>query len=85
MRRAHIPLQRLKWNNVNTVNYVDILLIQCYTGWRPQELGLIRIENVDLEKTNNDSEDKTKAEQTESYLIHSKIFNLVESKDTKKH
>ncbi len=36
------------WNNVDTIQYVDIVLIQRYSGWRPQELGLIEIKNVDL-------------------------------------
>lgn len=35
------------WANIND-RYVRILLIQCYSGWRPQELGLIKLENVDL-------------------------------------
>lgn len=37
------------WNNLYDVDYVDVLLIQCYSGWRPQELGLLKMENVDLE------------------------------------
>lgn len=30
--------------------YVKVVLIQCYMGWRPQELGLIELEKVNLEK-----------------------------------
>lgn len=37
------------WDNVN-VGYVDIVLIQCYMGWRPQELGLITLDNVHLDE-----------------------------------
>lgn len=82
MRRAHIPFTEVEmeklWNNVDAVNYVDILLIQCYTGWRPQELRLIRIENVDLEKRIMTGGIKTKAGTNRVVPIHSKIFNLVE-------
>ena len=37
------------WKNIE-INYVDLILIQCYTGFRPQELGYIELKNVDLEK-----------------------------------
>lgn len=50
-KRAHMPFTEGEietlWNNTN-INYVDIILIQCYTGFRPQELGLIKLSNVDL-------------------------------------
>ena len=36
------------WDNLYKVPYVDILLIQCYSGWRPQELGLIELKNIDF-------------------------------------
>lgn len=36
------------WDNIYKIPYIDVLLIQCYGGWRPQELGLIEIKNVDL-------------------------------------
>lgn len=48
-KRGHIPFTteelKILWANVNIKQYVDVILIQCYSGWRPQELGLI---NVDL-------------------------------------
>ena len=40
----------LLWNHVDDKNYADLVIIQCYGGWRPQELGLIELENVDLDK-----------------------------------
>lgn len=52
-KRAHIAFTDAEietlWNNTN-INYVDLILIQCYTGFRPQELGLIRLDEVDLDK-----------------------------------
>lgn len=52
-KRAHMPFteseMKILWDNTN-INYVDVILIQCYSGFRPQELGLIKLENVDLEK-----------------------------------
>lgn len=37
------------WENVDKVPYVDIMLINCYLGMRPQELGLIKLVNIDME------------------------------------
>ena len=48
---------KILWDNVDKKTYVDVLLIQCYSGWRPQELGLIELKDVDL------SEEKTIMEQ----------------------
>lgn len=40
---------KILWDNVDTVPYVDVILINCYLGMRPQELGLIKLINIDLE------------------------------------
>ena len=52
-KKSHISFTQdemdILWDNSN-INYVDIILIQCYTGFRPQELGLIELKNVDLNK-----------------------------------
>lgn len=40
---------QILWENVDKVPYVDIMLINCYLGMRPQELLLIRLVNLDLE------------------------------------
>ena len=52
-KKSHISFTQdemdILWDNSN-INYVDIILIQCYTGFRPQELGLIELKNVDLDK-----------------------------------
>lgn len=51
-KRSHIPFTESEvktlWENINTIPYVNVLLIQCYMGWRPQELGLLRTSEVDL-------------------------------------
>lgn len=70
----------LLWESVYTIPYVDVLLIQCYSGWRPQELGLIRLENIDLEKNLIIGGLKTKAGINRIVPIHSKIQCLIEKK-----
>lgn len=70
----------LLWSHVNDTYGVDILLIQCYSGWRPQELGLIRLADVDLEKGSFRGGIKTKAGIDRIVPIHSRIRQIVERK-----
>lgn len=65
------------WNH-RYDEYTDIILIQCYGGWRPQELGLIKITNVDLENGYITGGMKTEAGTDRIVPIHSKIKDLVE-------
>lgn len=71
---------KVLWENINEVPLVDVLLIQCYSGWRPQELGLLRLENIDLENGFIVGGMKTKAGTGRLVPIHSKIRHLVEEK-----
>ena len=78
---GHIPFTQEEidklWDNLYKVPYVDIVLIQCYSGWRPQELGLIKLENVDLENGYMIGGMKTEAGENRTVPIHSKIKELV--------
>ena len=65
-------MQKL-WNNLYDVDYVDVLLIQCYSGWRPQELGLLKMENVDLENWFITGGMKTDAGKDRVVPVHPKI------------
>lgn len=65
------------WDNLYDVDYVDVLLIQCYSGWRPQELGLLKIENVDLENWFIVGGMKTDAGKDRVVPVHPKIRSLV--------
>lgn len=71
---------QLLWDNIYRYNYVDALIIQCYSGWRPQELGLLRVEDVDLEKWTFTGGMKTKAGKDRTVPIHTKIRPLVEKR-----
>ena len=68
---------QLLWNNVNDKRHIDAILIQCYSGWRPQELGLITIDNVDLENWTFKGGIKTDAGVDRVVPIHKKIRPLV--------
>lgn len=84
VKKEHIPftdeeMERL-WAHADDKRYVDVLLIQCYSGWRPQELGLLELENVDLENWTFKGGMKTDAGENRVVPIHSKIRHLVEQK-----
>ena len=81
LKRKHIPFKTHEietlWENINATPYVDIMLIQIYSGWRPQELGLIKLENVDTINWTFSGGMKTEAGTNRIVPIHSKIRHLV--------
>jgi len=81
VKKEHIPFteeeMQLLWKHVNDKICVDVLLIQCYSGWRPQELGLIELKNVDLENMTFRGGMKTDAGEDRIVPIHSRIQSLV--------
>ena len=82
VKKQHIPFtdeeMELLWNHVDDKNYADLVIIQCYGGWRPQELGLIELENVDLDQWIMIGGIKTEAGKNRIVPIHSRIRPLVE-------
>jgi integrase len=81
VKKSHIAftdseIQSL-WAHVDDKSYVDAMLIQCYSGWRPQELGLIELANVDLENWTFRGGIKTDAGTDRVVPIHSRIRPLV--------
>lgn len=83
-KRGHMPFTdkeiEILWNNVDTTQYVDVILIQCYSGWRPQELGLLKLENVDLKNWTFTGGMKTEAGTNRVVPIHPRIRHLVVQK-----
>ncbi len=83
-RRGHLPFSdkemQALWDCVDTIPYVDVILIQCYSGWRPQELGLLKLENVNLSTWEFTGGMKTDAGTDRIVPIHTKIRTLVEKK-----
>ncbi len=83
-RKGHVAFSekevRLLWENIHDVPYVDVILLQCYMGWRPQELCLLKIEDVNLEKGFIVGGMKTAAGKKRTVPIHDKIRTIVEQK-----
>lgn len=77
VKNEHIPFtdeeMDLLWKHADDKMLVDVLLIQCYSGWRPQELGLLELKNVDLKNWTFRGGIKTDAGTDRVVPIHSKI------------
>lgn len=80
-KKGHIPFTddelQLLWDNINNMKYVDVIIIQCYSGWRPQELGLLRLENINLNDWTFTGGMKTEAGTNRIVPIHSKIRDII--------
>ena len=84
VKKEHMPFTEEEmgrlWTHVDDKRFVDAMLIQCYSGWRPQELGLLELENIDLENWTFKGGMKTDAGMDRVVPIHSRIRPLVERK-----
>lgn len=65
------------WDNVDSLRFVDWILIQCYMGWRPQELAKLKLDDVHLDEGYITGGMKTDAGKNRIVPIHSRIFDLV--------
>lgn len=81
VKKGHIAFtdeeMELLWANIDKKPGVDIMLIQCYSGWRPQELGLLELNDVDLENWTFKGGMKTDAGENRVVPIHSRIQPIV--------
>ena len=70
------------WDNVDKVPFADMLLIGIYMGWRPQELAIIKLEDIDFDFLGGFIEGgmKTNAGKGRKVPIHDKIFPLVKKR-----
>ena len=66
----------LLWKNQKE-HYISILLIQCYSGWRPQELALLTVEDTNITEWTFKGGVKTEAGKNRTVPIHSCIRHLV--------
>lgn len=59
--------------------FVDMLLIGIYSGFRPQELAILKLSDVDLKEHTIIGGLKTDAGRNRVVPIHSRVYDLVES------
>lgn len=81
VKKNHITFtddeMRTLWSNTH-IAYVNWVLIQCYTGMRPQELCNIKLADVHLDQNIMYGGMKTKAGKNRAIPIHKNIISLVQ-------
>lgn len=81
VKNEHIPFTEeemaLLWEYLGKKEFVDVMLIQCYSGWRPQELAKLKLEDVDIKNWTFTGGMKTDAGVDRTVPIHPRIQSLV--------
>lgn len=70
---------QMLWDNID-YGFVDMVLIGIYSGWRPQELAILKISDIDLENNTMFGGLKTDAGRNRCVPIHSKIKGLISAR-----
>lgn len=68
------------WDMKDNVKFVDMILIGIYSGWRPQELAILKVADIDLEANTMFGGLKTKAGKNRYVPIHPLIKPLIENR-----
>ena len=68
------------WDNIDTIAFSDMILIGIYTGWRPQELSILQLKDIDLENGTIKGGLKTDAGKNRLVPIHPLIKPLIENR-----
>ena len=68
----------LLWKNLD-LRLADMVVVQCYSGWRPTEICRLRLEDVDIEQGFFKGGSKTEAGKNRLVPIHSKIMPIVKA------
>ena len=70
----------LLWENVDEVPFADMILIGIYSGWRPQELAILKNADIDLKAGTMKGGMKTDAGKNRIVPIHPLIRPLIEQR-----
>ncbi|MBP3854572.1 MAG: tyrosine-type recombinase/integrase [Ruminiclostridium sp.] len=80
VKRSHIIYtddeMRVLWEYTHNI-FVCMVLVQCYSGWRPQELLTLKVEDVDIENLTFRGGLKTESGRNRVVPIHSRISGIV--------
>lgn len=81
VKKEHIPFtdeeMEILWDNLDQKKYIDAMLVQCYSGWRPQEVCKLKLDDIDLENWTFKGGIKTQAGIDRVVPIHSKIKEII--------
>lgn len=83
-KKGHIAFSNeemdILWSNIDVVPNADLLVIQAYSGWRPQELGLLKLDRIDMENGFFIGGIKTDAGIDRIVPIHHRILPLIKNR-----
>lgn len=65
------------WNHVGSL-FVDMTIVQCYSGWRPGEILNLKLDALDIDNKTWMGGSKTRSGKNRTIPIHSKIYPIVE-------
>lgn len=71
---------QMLWNNLEQIPFVDMILIEIYSGWRPQELAILKTNDVDITSGTMRGGLKTDAGKNRIVPIHPLIKPLIEKR-----
>lgn len=66
------------WDNLYEIPFVDMILIGIYSGWRPQELAILKTADINLKERTMMGGMKSDDEKNRIVPIHPLIFPLIE-------
>lgn len=82
-KRSHISFSdaelQILWKN-KTLPFCDMVLIQCYSGWRPQELATLKLSNIDLKSGIMIGGMKTTSGTNRTVPIHPAVRKFIENR-----
>ena len=70
----------LLWDNADKIPFADMILIGIYSGWRPQELSILKVSDIDIEAGTMRGGLKTDAGKNRIVPIHKIIKPLIENR-----
>lgn len=65
------------WKSIEFVPFADMIIYACYSGWRPGELILLKVDDVDLKNGFIKGGIKTSAGKNRLVPIHSLVYPIV--------
>lgn len=68
------------WNSIDLDPTIEIILVQCYSGWRASELLQLKLTDIDLDQQIMIGGAKTAAGKQRIVPIHPRIFHLVQKR-----
>lgn len=70
----------LLWDNLDNIAFADMILIGIYSGWRPQELAILKVADTDIKVGTMLGGLKTDAGKNRIVPIHPLIRPLIENR-----